>query len=63
MQGYKQLVPPKRPAHCLWAVLIARICEVFPLRCPLCGEQMRLIAFITLSADIRQIPRNQLELL
>jgi hypothetical protein len=46
---------PKRPAHCLWAVLIARIYEVFPLRRPLCGEQMRIIAFITYSADIGQI--------
>jgi hypothetical protein len=48
-------VPPKRPAHCLWAVLIARIYEVFPLLCPLCGGQMRIIAFITHSADIQQI--------
>jgi len=36
-------------------VLIARIYEVFPLLCPICGGQMRLIAFITHSADIRQI--------
>lgn len=50
-----QLVPPKRPAHYLWAVLIARIYEVFPLLCPLCGGQMRIIAFITYSADIGQI--------
>ena len=49
-------VPPKRPpAHYLWAVLIARIYEVFPLLCPICGAQMRIIAFITRSADIRQI--------
>ena len=48
-------VPPKRPAHYLWAVLIARIYEVFPLLCPLCGGQMRIIAFITHSADIRHI--------
>jgi hypothetical protein len=48
--------PPKRsPAHYLWAVLIARIYEVFPLLCPKCGGQMRLIAFITHSADIRHI--------
>ena len=36
-------------------MLIARIYEVFPLLCPLPGGQMRLIAFITHSADIRQI--------
>lgn len=49
-----QPAPPKRPAHYLWAVLIARIYEVFPLLCPICGGQMRIIAFITHSADIRQ---------
>ena len=48
--------PPKRaPSHYLWAVLIARIYEVLPLLCPICGGQMRVIAFITHSADIRQI--------
>ena len=46
---------PQRTAHYLWAVLIARIYEVFPLLCPLSGGQMRLIPFITYSADIRQI--------
>lgn len=41
-------VPPKRSlAHCLWAVLIARIDGVFSLLCPLCGGHMRLIAFMT----------------
>ena len=49
-------VPPKRsPAHYLWAVLIARIYEVFPLLCPMCGGQMRLIAFITEGTQIRRI--------
>ena len=49
-------MPPKRArAHYLWAVLIARIYEVFPLLCPLCGGPMRIIAVITHSADIRQI--------
>ncbi len=42
-------------AHYLWAVLIARIYEVFPLLCPLCGGQVRLIAFITEGAQIRRI--------
>ena len=35
--------------------MIARIYEVFPLVCPMCGGQMRLIAFITEGAQIRQI--------
>ena len=48
--------PPKRfPAHYLWAVLIARIYKVFPLVCPLCGGNMRIIAFITEGVQIRQI--------
>jgi hypothetical protein len=48
--------PPKRsPARYLWAVLIARIYEVFPLLCPKCGGQMRLIAFVTEGTQIRRI--------
>ena len=50
------VAPPKRSkAHYLWAVLIARIYEAFPLLCPLCGGQMRLIAFITEGTQIRRI--------
>jgi hypothetical protein len=48
--------PPKSSAaHYLWEVLIARIYEVFSLLRPLCGGQMRIIAFITHSADIRHM--------
>jgi hypothetical protein len=46
---------PRPPSHYLWAALIARIYEVFPLICPVCGGQMRIIAFITFSADIHKI--------
>ena len=35
--------------------MIARIYEVFPLACPICGGQMRLIAFITEGAEVRKI--------
>ncbi len=45
----------RRPAHILWAVLIARIFEVLPLLCPVCGGQMRVIAFINYSADMRHL--------
>jgi hypothetical protein len=31
----------------VWALLLARIFEILPLRCGLCGAQMRLIAFVT----------------
>ncbi len=43
---------PRPPSHYLWAALIARIYEVFPLTC---GGPMRIIAFITFSADIDKI--------
>jgi len=46
---------PRPPSHYLWAALIARIYEVFPLICAHCGGQMRIIAFITFSADIQKI--------
>jgi hypothetical protein len=32
----------------------ARIYQVFPLLCPICGGQMRIIAFITEGAQIRK---------
>lgn len=47
--------PKRSKAHYLWAVLIARIYEVFPLLCPMCGGQMRLIAFFTEGTQIRKI--------
>jgi hypothetical protein len=50
--------PPKRSAHYLWAVLIARIYEVFPLICPICAGQMSIIAFITESAEVKKIPEH-----
>jgi hypothetical protein len=44
------------PARYLWAKLIVRIYEVFPLLGLHCDGQMRLIAFINDGAEIRQIP-------
>ena len=38
-----------------WAKLIARIAEDFPLTCPACGGDIRLVAFITDPAPIRKI--------
>jgi hypothetical protein len=34
-------------ARSRWAQLLARIYEVFPLRCPDCGSEMRILAFLT----------------
>jgi len=36
-----------RQARCPWAVLLARIYETFPVTCPHCASEMRIIAFVT----------------
>ena len=38
-----------------WAKLMARVGEEFPLECPVCGGDIRLIAFITEPGPIRKI--------
>ena len=45
----------RRAARYAWALLLARVYEVFPLRCPLCGAEMRIIAFITEGAVVRDM--------
>jgi hypothetical protein len=45
----------RSPARYLWAVLLARIYETFPLMCPHCGAEMWIIAFITETAAVRGI--------
>ncbi len=38
-----------------WAELLRRIFEVDPLACPRCGEEMRIVAFITEPQQIDRI--------
>ena len=45
----------RRAARYAWALLLARIYEVFPLVCPLCGAEMRIIAFVTDPPTVRDI--------
>ena len=45
----------RKAARYVWALLLARIYEVLPLLCPKCGGEMRIIAFITEGAVIREI--------
>ena len=45
----------RRAARYAWALLLARIYEVFPLVCPRCGGEMRIIAFITDACAVREI--------
>ena len=39
----------------MWALLLARIYEVFPLICPKCGGTMKIIAFIDEGDAVREI--------
>ncbi len=45
----------RRAARYAWALLLARIYEFFPLRCLLCGGEMRIIASITDRGTVRDI--------
>ena len=38
--------PDDQAARYAWSLLLVRIYEVFPLQCPKCGGEMRIIAFI-----------------
>ena len=38
--------PARQAARYVWALLLARIYEVFPLICPKCGGTMKIIAFV-----------------
>jgi hypothetical protein len=44
-------------ARSRWARLLARIYEVFPLRCPECGADMRILAFLTEPGPVGAIVR------
>ena len=46
---------PRRPSVHLWAMLLARIYEVFPLVCPRCGGEVEIISFITEAPTVRAI--------
>jgi hypothetical protein len=39
----------------LWAALLARIHEVFPLQCPHCGAEMAIIVFVTSLAQLSRV--------
>jgi hypothetical protein len=46
---------PRRHARYAWAQLLARIYAVFPLLCPLCATEMRIVGFITDPSTVRTI--------
>ena len=50
--------PSHDTSRIAWAKLMARVGEEFPLECPGCGGDIRLIAFITDPGPIRKILRH-----
>lgn len=50
--------PSSSPARYRWATLLARIYEVLPLRCPACGGEMKVLAFITDPLTVQRILRH-----
>lgn len=47
--------PGARTARYHWAILLARLFATFPLLCPQCGAELRLIAFVTAAEPVRRI--------
>ena len=45
----------RRAFRYAWALLLPRIYEVFPLLCPECGGELRILAFITDDSTVRDI--------
>ena len=54
-QNTKTPDEPKKRKSYTWAMLLARIYEVFPLICPRCKHPMTLISFITDPSQIKPI--------
>jgi len=53
--GTPEEAPHRAAARYMWAMLLARSYESFPLTCPFCHAEMRIIAFIIEPAAVRQI--------
>jgi hypothetical protein len=45
----------RQAARYAWALLLARIYEVFPLLCPKCGGEIRILALLTEASAVREI--------
>ena len=50
---------PKKRASVTWAQCIKKIYEVDPLECPRCKEQMRIVAFLQDTVEIKKIMDSQ----
>ena len=50
--------PNKRVCRKSWARLIYQVYEIDPLKCPKCGAQMKIIAFILEREEINRILKH-----
>ncbi len=57
LDALSRLIPPPRVHRHRYHGVLARIYEVFPLRCPECGAEMRILVFLT---DPEPIPELDL---
>ena len=48
----------RSPARILRALILAHIYQILPLRCTLCGREMRIIAFVTDPLAVKTILRH-----
>ena len=53
--GTPEDAPHRAAARYLWAMLLARIYEAFPLTCPFCQTPMHIIAFVHDASAVRQM--------
>ena len=51
-------IPVALSGNSTWAKLIAKVYEVDPLVCPHCGEEMKVIAVIIDSSEVKKILRH-----
>ena len=50
--------PSKKACASSWARLIAKIYEVNPLVCPRCGSEMKILAVITDTHEVKKILKH-----
>jgi len=50
--------PDKKTCRRSWAQLICQVYEIDPLKCPKCGAQMKIIAFILEREEVIRILKH-----
>jgi hypothetical protein len=53
---------PESASRSAWARLIAQVYEVNPLVCPRCASEMRVLAVITDTAEVKKILHHMIKI-